>query len=95
MDFFEDLFDGLTERKKHGKHKHGHYDNHYEHDEHNYSKQNAQGVFCAKCSAQNIPGSKFCSNCGTPMRVEIHCNNCGVKLPVNSSFCNECGTKLK
>lgn len=47
MDFLEDLFDGLTERKKNGKHKNGHYDNnfgkHYEHDEHNYPNQNAQG----------------------------------------------------
>jgi len=99
MDFLEDLLDGLTERKKHGKHKHGSYDNHYEkhygHDEHNHSNTNTQGDFCTKCSVQNISGSKFCSNCGNPMKVETHCHNCGVKIPLNSSFCNGCGTKLK
>ncbi len=49
-------------------------------------------VNCANCGFENLPGAKFCMDCGAPM--SSGCPSCGfVNLP-NAKFCMECGTQL-
>lgn len=49
---------------------------------------------CPTCGAMVDEGSKFCSECGKPMKVEIECPNCKAKIEEDSKFCPECGQKL-
>lgn len=51
-------------------------------------------IACPSCNHENIPGSKFCSECGTKLETKLKCSNCGVELKVNSKFCPECGHKV-
>jgi ribosomal protein L40E len=49
---------------------------------------------CAKCGAENPPGSKFCAGCGTVLpNVEL-CSSCGTESPAGSRFCKGCGKPL-
>ncbi len=49
-------------------------------------------MICRVCSTENDAGSKFCSECGTPMIAG--CPNCGATNKPGARFCNECGTAL-
>jgi class 3 adenylate cyclase/predicted ATPase len=49
-------------------------------------------VICPNCSADNIPGAKFCNECGTPLAAG--CPSCGATNKPGAKFCNECGTAL-
>jgi class 3 adenylate cyclase/tetratricopeptide (TPR) repeat protein len=49
-------------------------------------------VNCAACGAENPTGSKFCSECGTPLATA--CPSCGAPVPAAAKFCNECGLPL-
>ena len=44
---------------------------------------------CSACQHDNETGSKFCSNCGSPLLAK--CANCGSILKPGSKFCAECG----
>ena len=44
---------------------------------------------CPNCGFENIPGAKFCNECGS--KLEAICPRCGTKNPPGSKFCNECG----
>jgi membrane protease subunit (stomatin/prohibitin family) len=56
--------------------------------------QQAQ-VACPSCSAENAPGSKFCSSCGARMAPEVmHCPQCQAELAPGSRFCSSCGTAI-
>jgi class 3 adenylate cyclase/tetratricopeptide (TPR) repeat protein len=47
---------------------------------------------CPNCSAENRPGRKFCSQCGTPLALA--CPSCGAAAEPDDSFCGECGGAL-
>jgi len=47
---------------------------------------------CSNCSAENREGSKFCSECGTPLSGS--CPSCGSSIPPAAKFCNECGAPV-
>jgi class 3 adenylate cyclase/tetratricopeptide (TPR) repeat protein len=49
-------------------------------------------VICASCGSENIPGAKFCNECGTTLAYG--CPNCGAVNKPGAKFCNECGTTL-
>ena len=49
-------------------------------------------MICPNCGFENIPGAKFCNECGS--KLEAICPQCGTKNPSGSKFCNECGGKL-
>lgn len=88
MDFFEDLVEGLTERKKRKKYKFGYYDNHD-----GRSAAHSQSRYCPKCSATVPPGARFCSGCGSAVNAS-HCPNCGAELTPEDKFCSQCGIRI-
>lgn len=47
---------------------------------------------CTKCGKALAAGTKFCPECGTPVRV--FCPECGTPLAAEVKFCPECGKKL-
>ncbi len=47
---------------------------------------------CAKCSSDNLPGKKFCGDCGA--RLARSCPKCGAENPESKKFCGDCGTPL-
>ncbi|MCS7088198.1 MAG: zinc ribbon domain-containing protein [Thermoflexales bacterium] len=54
---------------------------------------------CPTCGAENLPGAKFCSQCGARLPFEsaapmLRCAACGHENPAGSRFCGECGAPL-
>jgi class 3 adenylate cyclase/predicted ATPase len=49
-------------------------------------------VTCPSCGAENAPGKRFCTACGTPLALA--CPSCGAALAGGEKFCGECGTPL-
>ena len=49
-------------------------------------------MICASCATENIPGAKFCVECGTALARA--CPSCGTQLPGAAKFCAECGTSV-
>jgi class 3 adenylate cyclase/predicted ATPase len=47
---------------------------------------------CQNCKAKLSEGSKFCTECGTPL--PLGCPSCGHGNPLRAKFCAECGAKL-
>jgi class 3 adenylate cyclase/tetratricopeptide (TPR) repeat protein len=47
---------------------------------------------CPNCGAADPDGSKFCTNCGSDLRVR--CPNCHGKNPPRAKFCGDCGANL-
>jgi hypothetical protein len=50
------------------------------------------GVTCTSCQTVNVPGGKFCSECGAPLAGS--CPSCGAVAAPTAKFCAECGTGL-
>ena len=48
---------------------------------------------CEKCGEKNPIDAKFCSNCGS--EIKIKCPQCGHEMDDGAKFCNNCGYKLK
>ncbi len=48
---------------------------------------------CSVCGAENLPGHKFCSNCGA--RLQTVCPNCQAENDPGNRFCFNCGTGLQ
>jgi membrane protease subunit (stomatin/prohibitin family) len=48
---------------------------------------------CPKCGAPQATNAKFCPECGTRLKQELHCSQCGAKLTKGAKFCPECGAK--
>ena len=57
----------------------------------------AEGV-CPSCKTANLPGTKFCKECGARLKVQkptaLHCPSCGVENALGTNFCKECGARL-
>jgi membrane protease subunit (stomatin/prohibitin family) len=51
---------------------------------------------CGNCHAQNAPGAKFCSSCGTAIAAPktLHCTQCGAAAAPGAKFCANCGNAL-
>ena len=47
---------------------------------------------CSNCGAENRPGSKFCSECGTALART--CPSCSTAVRPDAKFCDECGAPL-
>ena len=47
---------------------------------------------CAKCSAENREGRKFCGECGAAMA--LRCPHCGASNEASEKFCGDCGAAL-
>ena len=47
---------------------------------------------CTKCGAENTPGKKFCSQCGSGLAAS--CPKCGAENAPASRFCGDCGSAL-
>ena len=50
--------------------------------------------FCTGCGNRLNPGSRFCSNCGTPVAAQKVCPRCGIAVKEGDRFCRECGAQL-
>ena len=54
---------------------------------------NRQGtVQCPRCGHENLPGSRFCSQCGN--KLEMTCPVCSVASTPDARFCSNCGNSL-
>jgi membrane protease subunit (stomatin/prohibitin family) len=52
----------------------------------------AATVPCPNCGKPNVPGAKFCAECGGKMEVaQVPCVKCGANLREGAKFCSECG----
>lgn len=53
-------------------------------------------LFCVHCGSENIPGSKFCKDCGKELATKKQgiCANCQETLPKGAKFCQHCGEKV-
>jgi len=49
-------------------------------------------MICARCGAENAPGRKFCTECGTSLVAA--CPSCGASIDGTEKFCGECGAAL-
>ena len=49
-------------------------------------------MLCANCGLENLPGSKFCRECGGPLARA--CPTCETAALADAKFCSECGTTL-
>ena len=52
-------------------------------------------VVCSNCGAVNVAGSKFCSECGSPVSTGKFCYACGARNAADAKFCNACGANLQ
>lgn len=53
---------------------------------------------CPECGHENLPGAKFCNECGYKFPVTpqpVYCPQCGLENPPGAKFCNECGQPLQ
>lgn len=49
---------------------------------------------CPRCASPNEDGSRFCTNCGASLSVQIPCPACNSLNPVGNRFCMQCGSGL-
>jgi len=47
---------------------------------------------CRDCGIANVPGAKFCIECGAPQSAA--CPGCGAAVVAGAKFCAECGHRL-
>src|SRR5581483_11686896 len=47
---------------------------------------------CPRCGTDNVPGAKFCTECGSSLATS--CPECGHITEPGQNFCAECGTAL-
>ncbi len=50
-------------------------------------------VQCNRCGHENLPGSRFCAQCGN--QLETVCPVCSAAAPPDARFCSNCGSSLK
>jgi hypothetical protein len=50
---------------------------------------------CSFCQYENVPGSRFCAKCGSPMHLKV-CPNprCGKVSDVGAAVCESCGQEV-
>ena len=50
---------------------------------------------CSKCGAELYENAKFCSECGTPVKIKVFCHQCGTELKATDKFCYACGASIQ
>lgn len=50
----------------------------------------AGDIACPQCNASNVPGAKFCTECGGSMAAPT-CAECNAQIAPGAKFCSECG----
>lgn len=50
-------------------------------------------MLCPSCRAENSENSKFCSECGT--KLKLVCASCTQASPLGNKFCGKCGAPLE
>ena len=99
MDFLEDLFENLFERKKSKGWGGGHHGDSGHHGRKDYPNDKRQ-LQCPKCGAENNPTSDFCAACGASLssnmarRKFINCAHCGSQNDLDQAYCKSCGAPL-
>lgn len=58
------------------------------------AKPQENTIQCANCGSAIKVGSKFCSECGTPVPTKRFCSECGAQVDPSAKFCPSCGNKL-
>ncbi|MEE1167643.1 MAG: zinc-ribbon domain-containing protein, partial [Alistipes sp.] len=54
----------------------------------------AAGATCPQCHAPLVPGSSFCSSCGTRVAASDNvCSRCGATFAPGAKFCQGCGNR--
>jgi class 3 adenylate cyclase/transcriptional regulator with XRE-family HTH domain/tetratricopeptide (TPR) repeat protein len=48
-----------------------------------------ESILCPTCQAAVLAEKRFCSQCGTPLRLT--CTVCGAESPIGNRFCSGCG----
>ena len=56
--------------------------------------KNEDTIICTNCNSRIKKGSKFCSECGTPVATKKFCSECGTQVEPTSKFCPNCGNKF-
>ncbi len=58
-------------------------------------------IMCSKCTAEIVPGVKFCPDCGdevvaddSPEALVDECSECGAVVGADQKFCAECGASM-
>jgi class 3 adenylate cyclase len=51
-----------------------------------------QAMKCPRCQHENLPGQKFCGECG--QRLTVACLACGASNPAGQRFCGACGAAV-
>ncbi|MCL1974869.1 MAG: zinc ribbon domain-containing protein [Firmicutes bacterium] len=52
-------------------------------------------IICSACGKENLPGTKFCMECGEKLAApEKRICSCGAQIPPGVKFCGECGAKF-
>src|SRR5262245_37052450 len=54
--------------------------------------QEAGGMTCPRCQAENPSGTRFCGQCAAPLGSS--CAACGATNPAGSKFCGQCAAPL-
>jgi class 3 adenylate cyclase/predicted ATPase len=54
--------------------------------------QHQPSVNCTSCGSSNVPGSRFCEQCGAAL--EQACASCGSPISAGARFCRSCGTPV-
>ena len=50
---------------------------------------------CNKCGANLREGAKFCSKCGTHIKIKLFCHQCGIELEPADQFCYACDVSIQ
>jgi len=63
------------------------------------------GWTCSSCGKDALPSDKFCTKCGSPIklvqpdsapgRARLACANCAAPLAATDAFCAKCGTPVR
>ncbi len=91
MGMLERLFGG------HGGSRHASGGNHGSHAGHgggSVAPAGGGGIACPACRAANVPGARFCQQCGGPM-LPAACRQCGATMQAGARFCAQCGQSFR
>ena len=59
------------------------------------AKAAADALRCPSCGWDNVEGTRFCQECGSPLGAapKAHCTSCGAELAAGTRFCGACGAR--
>lgn len=99
MDFLEDLFENLFDRRNRQNWKGGHKPSSGHHGRQTPSYEKSSMV-CTECGVDNNVGNRYCSACGNDLTMVAQnikgnvCGKCGARNQIGSKYCQACGSNL-